>query len=69
MRCFRTDSLSELALESFVPGLPRVRFIAFGEFPSASPRCFDGGDIDLLHRHHRREGTPCLTATNRQRIG
>ena len=36
---------------------------------SASPRCLDGGDVDLLHRHHRLEGTLCLTATCRKRIG
>src|ERR1700693_2643070 len=36
---------------------------------SASPRCHDGGDVDLLHRHHRLEGTLCLTATGRKRIG
>jgi hypothetical protein len=35
---------------------------------SASPRCLDGGDVDLLHRHHRLEGTLCLTATSRKRI-
>src|SRR4030095_9066914 len=29
----------------------------------------DGGDVDLLHRHHRREGTLCLTAASRKRIG
>ena len=40
-----------------------------GVFPSASPRCLDGGDVDLLHRHHRLEGTLCLTATSRKRIG
>src|SRR6202163_4050683 len=38
-------------------------------FTSASPRCLDGGDVDLLHRHHRLEGTLCLTATSRKRIG
>src|SRR5687767_5855140 len=35
----------------------------------SSPRCLDGGDVDLLHRHHRLEGTLCLTATSRHRIG
>jgi hypothetical protein len=40
-----------------------------GVFTSAAPRCFDGGDVDLLHRHHRLEGTFCLTATCRKRIG
>jgi hypothetical protein len=38
-------------------------------FASASPRGLDGGDVDLLHRHHRLEGTLCLTATSRNRIG
>ena len=28
-------------------------------FTSASPRCLDGGDVDLLHRHHRLEGMFC----------
>ncbi len=36
---------------------------------SAPPRCLDGGDIDLLHRHHRLEGTLCLTATSGKRLG
>jgi hypothetical protein len=36
---------------------------------SAPPRCLDGGDVDLLHRHHRLEGTLCLTATSRKRLG
>ena len=36
---------------------------------SASPRRLDGGDVDILHRHHRREGTLCLTAASRKRIG
>src|SRR3979411_3330963 len=36
---------------------------------SASTRRFDGRDVDLLHRHHRLEGTLCLAATNRKRIG
>src|SRR5258708_4941739 len=36
---------------------------------SASARCLDGGDVDLLHRHHRLEGTLCLTATSRKRVG
>ena len=34
-----------------------------------SPRYLDGGDVDLLHRHHRRECTLCLIATSRKRIG
>src|SRR3954454_403040 len=36
---------------------------------SAPPRCLDGGNVDLLHRHHRLEGTFCLIAAGRQRIG
>jgi len=36
---------------------------------SAPPRGLDGGDVDLLHRHHRLEGTLCFTATGRQRLG
>jgi hypothetical protein len=27
------------------------------------------GDVDLLHRHHRLEGTLCLTATSRKGLG
>ena len=38
-------------------------------FTLASPRCLDGGDVDLLHRHHRLESTLCLLATSRNRIG
>ncbi len=40
-----------------------------GVFTSGSPRCLDGGDVDLRHRHHRLEGTFGLTATSRERIG
>jgi hypothetical protein len=40
----------------------------FGLFTSASPRFFDGGNIDLLHRHHGIEGAFCLTAAGRKRI-
>jgi hypothetical protein len=40
-----------------------------GVLTSASPRRLDGGDIDLFHRHHCLEGTLCLTATSRKRIG
>src|ERR671913_788756 len=40
-----------------------------GAFTSAPPRGLDGGDVDLLHRHHCREGTLCLTATSRKRVG
>jgi len=36
---------------------------------SAPPRRLDGRDVDLLHRHHRLEGTLCLTATSRERPG
>src|SRR5216110_2106366 len=36
---------------------------------SAPPRRLDGGDVDLLHRHHRFEGTLCLTAASRERVG
>jgi hypothetical protein len=37
-------------------------------FTSASSRCLDRGDVDLLHRHHRLEGAFCLTATGRKRL-
>ena len=36
---------------------------------SALARCLDGGDVDLLHRHHGLEGTVGLTATSRKRVG
>ena len=38
-------------------------------FASASPRCLNGGDVDLLHRHHRLKGALCLSAAGRKRIG
>src|SRR4029450_9097832 len=41
-----------------------VSFRIFGKRLLASPRCLDGGDVDCLHRHHRLEGTLCLTATS-----
>ena len=40
-----------------------------GLFWSASPCCLDGGNVDLLHGHHRLESTLGLTATSRERIG
>jgi hypothetical protein len=40
-----------------------------GVFTSASPRGLDRGNVDLLHHHHRIEGTLCLAATSRKRIG
>src|SRR6266446_6115486 len=36
---------------------------------SAASRCLDDGDVDLLHRHHRREGALGLSATGRHRLG
>lgn len=39
-----------------------------GMSTSASPRCLDGGHIDLLHRHHRLKGTLCLAASGCKRI-
>jgi hypothetical protein len=52
-------------------GIPLRRVFQgrIGVFTSASPRCLDGGNVDLLHRHHRLEGTLGLTATRRKRIG
>jgi hypothetical protein len=40
-----------------------------GVFTSTSSRCLDGGDVDLLHRHHRFEGAFSLIAAGRKRIG
>src|SRR5438552_14458359 len=36
---------------------------------SAASRRLDGGDVDLLHRHHRLERALGLSATGRQRLG
>src|SRR5207249_1125341 len=36
---------------------------------SPASRRLDGGNVDLLHRHHRLERTSCLSATGRKRIG
>jgi hypothetical protein len=36
--------------------------------PSASPCCLDGGDVDLLHRHHRLEGAFGLGAAGRKGV-
>src|SRR6266704_3112698 len=36
---------------------------------SPASRRLDGGNVDLLHRHHRLELTSCLSATGRKRIG
>jgi hypothetical protein len=36
---------------------------------SRPPRCLDGGDVDLPHGHHCLEGTLCLAATSRKRVG
>src|SRR5207244_4648810 len=36
---------------------------------SHASRRLDGGNVDLLHRHHRLERTSCLSATGRKRIG
>ena len=38
-------------------------------FRSASAGCLDGDYVDLLHRHHRLEGTLCLIAASCKRIG
>ena len=40
-----------------------------GVSTSASPRCLDGGDVDLRHRHHRLKGALCLNTASRKRIG
>src|SRR5437762_7647056 len=36
---------------------------------SVASRRLDGGDVDLLHRHHRLEGALGLSATGRHRVG
>src|SRR5579864_5655695 len=36
---------------------------------SPSPRCLNGGDIDLLHLHHRLKGALCLCAASPESIG
>jgi hypothetical protein len=55
----------------FGSGLAMQRELGHGREPakSAPPRGLDGGDVDLLHRHHCREGTLGLTATSRKRLG
>ena len=65
-----------LVVGSFLPALllgvaarGHVATLKWRGVPSAPPRCLDGGDVDLLHRHHRLEGTLCLTATSRKRLG
>src|SRR5579862_9654459 len=40
----------------------RAHFFGVSAQFSRHPHCLDGGDVDLLHRHHRLEGTLCLTA-------
>jgi len=42
---------------------------AIGDWHLASPGGLDGGDVDLLHRHHRLEGTLGLIAAGGERIG
>src|SRR5215217_9291998 len=37
--------------------------------PSAPPRGLDGGDVDLLHRHHRLEHALGLRPTGCKRVG
>ncbi len=51
--------------------LNRERRFAVGRpsCPSAAPGRLDGGDVDLLHRHHRLEGTLGLAAAGRQCLG
>src|SRR5258708_6965892 len=53
-------------------GRPRSDSLSVERNPggrSASPRCSDSGNVDPLHRHHRLEGTLCLAATSRKRLG
>jgi hypothetical protein len=38
-------------------------------FTSATPRFFDRGDVDFLHRHHCLEGTFRFAATSCERVG
>ncbi len=66
VRCPEADFGTGIASEWPVTQTNKGRF---GVFTSASPRCLDGGDVDLLHRHHRLEGTLCLTPTSGKRIG
>src|SRR5687767_13803726 len=56
-------TVARLAQKVYRYGLPR------GDALSAPPRCLDGGNVDFLHRHHRFEGTPCLIAAGRERVG
>jgi hypothetical protein len=36
---------------------------------SASPRCFNGGNVDFLHRHHCRKHAFCDGAASRHPVG
>jgi hypothetical protein len=47
----------------------RRKYAKKWEWASASARCLDRGDVDFLHLHHCLEGTFCLAATGRKRIG
>src|SRR5919201_154498 len=47
----------------------RTRTALTIEPTSASSRGLDGGDVDLLHGHHRFERALRLTATGRKRLG
>ena len=47
----------------------RIDLSAIWDRLPAPPCCLDGGDVDFLHGHHRLEGTLCLTAASRERIG
>ena len=55
--------------QPFADDLDKPALKPYAEIFVTSPRCVDGGDVDLLHRHHRREGTICLSATSRKPIG
>jgi hypothetical protein len=62
-------SIPKHETDSFLPAHNSGRIRTLGVFTSAPPRSLDGGDVDLLHLHHRLEGALCLIATSRERIG
>ena len=47
---------------------PSIRITRTAAPASAPPRCLDGGDVDLLHRHHRLERALRLGAAGRKGI-
>lgn len=60
---FPLDKLNNPVAENYGHGLTRVDLF------SASPCFLNGGNVDLLHRHHRLKSTSGFITTRSQRIG